>query len=282
VTFSATGVTGQTPLTYSWTLKNDATSATVGVSSSTSSLLWSDTSQAASGSYTATVTVSNNSGTISKSASVNLLPLVPLSFSGPNGAPTNDPFTAGTVQFHALALGASSWSWDFGDGQGFRAPTTDPVNGPNPTFNYAAAGTYTVRVKVSNCVQGAITSAPLTVQVVQTTPLIAAFQASVFCNLGICLGTTGEAIAFADSSTGADHWEYDWTHTSSSAATCSFSDTGHATPVASHTFTVDGTYYPCLRVRPAPVSRTCSSTPASASPRPVVVAAAVAARRSSR
>jgi PKD repeat protein len=249
VTFTANGVTGQSPLTYGWTLKNDTTTAPVGVSSSTGTLLWSDTSQAASGSYTATVTVANGSGNISKSVSVNLLPLVPLSFTGANGAPANDPFTAGTVQFHALALGASSWSWDFGDGQGFRAPTTDPVNGPNPSFNYAAAGTYTVQVKVSNCVQGAITSAPLTVHVVQTTPLIASFQAAVFCNLGLCLGTTGQAIAFADTSTGADHWEYDWNHSSSAPETCSFSDTGHTTPVTSHTYAADGTYYPCLRVR---------------------------------
>jgi PKD repeat protein len=250
VTFNATGVTGQAPLTYAWTLTNNATSAAVGVSSSTSTLQWPDTSQAASGTYTATVTVSNGSGTATGSASVNLLPLVPLSFAGANGAPENDPFTAGTVQFHAKALGASSWSWDFGDGQGFRAPTTDPVNGPNPTFNYATAGTYTVQLKVSNCVQGAITSAPLTVHVTQTTPLSASFQATggVFCNIGICVATTGQAITFVDSSTGADHWDYDWTHTSNSAATCNFTDTGHTAPVTSHTYTTSGNFYPCLRV----------------------------------
>src|SRR4029077_7178494 len=231
-----TGVTGQAPLTYAWTLTNNATSAAVGVSSSTSTLQWPDTSQAASGIYMATVTVSNGSGTATGSASVNLLPLVPLSFAGANGAPENDPFTAGTVQFHAKALGASSWSWDFGDGQGFRAPTTDPVNGPNPTFNYATAGPYTARVKVSNCVQGAITSAPLTVHITQTTPLSASFQATggVFCNLGICWATPGQAIPFVDSPTGPDHWDYDWTHASSSAATCNFTDTGHTTPVTSH------------------------------------------------
>jgi PKD repeat protein len=249
VTFTAAGVTGQTPLTYGWTLKNTATSASVGPTSSTSTLLWSDTSQATPGSYTATVTVGNGSGTATQSVSVNLLPLVPLSFTGANGAPVNDPFTAGTVQFHANALGASSWSWDFGDGQGFRAPTTDPVNGPNPTFNYTSAGTYTVQVKVSNCVQGAITSSPLTVQVTQTTPLIASFQAAVFCNLGLCLATTNQPINFTDSSTGAVDWDYDWTHTSSSAGTCNFTDAGHTAPVASHTYTTSGTYSPCLRVR---------------------------------
>lgn len=249
VTFTATGVTGQTPLTYGWTLQN-ANAAPVGPTSSTSTLLWSDTSQASPGTYTATVTVGNGAGSASQSVSVNLLPLVPLSFAGANGAPVNDPFTAGTVQFHADALGASSWSWDFGDGQGFRAPTTDPVNGPNPTFNYTSPGTYTVQLKVSNCVQGAITSAPLTVHVTQTTPLVASFQAAVFCSVGICLGTTNQPITFADSSTGASFWDYDWTHTSTNAGTCSFTaDSGHTAPVTSHTYTTSGTYTPCLRVR---------------------------------
>ena len=36
--------------------------------------------------------------------------------------------------------GATEWSWDFGDGQGFRGWTSDPVNGPNPTFSYTATG----------------------------------------------------------------------------------------------------------------------------------------------
>jgi PKD repeat protein len=243
-------VTGQSPLSYGWTVA--PTPPGTAPTSSTASLVWSDTSQAASNvPYTATVTVSNSAGTATRSGSVTFAPLVPLSFTGANGAPETDPFTAATLQLHARTLGATSWSWDYGDGQGFRPYTNDPVTGPNPVFTYAAAGTYTVLVKIKNCVpnNGEITSAPLTVHVTQTTPLIASFQASVFCNLGICLGTTGQAISFADSSTGADHWDYDWTHSSSSAATCSFTDADHTAPVTSHTYTTNGTYYPCLRVR---------------------------------
>ncbi len=251
VTFTATGATGQPTLGYSWAVT--PTPPAGSPASSTSTLVWADTSQVVPGTpYAAQVTVNNGLGTATSPAGtggVTFQALQPLAFTGAAGAPENDPFTAATVQFHARTLGATSWSWDFGDGQGFRPYTNDPVSGPNPTFTYAAAGTYAVSVKIKNCVpaNGEITSAPLSVHVTQTTPLIAAFQA-LFCG-GICVGTTGQAITFIDSSTGADHWDYDWTHSTNSAATCNFTDSDHTVPVTSHTYTANGTYYPCLRVR---------------------------------
>jgi PKD repeat protein len=250
VTFTATGVTGQPTLAYNWALAKDGVTPVPGVTSSTPTLAWTTTGSTASGSYTAAVTVSNGAGTATKSVSVNLAALPPLAYAGAGGAPENDPFIAGTVQFHAKVAGASTWSWDFGDGQGFRPVTTDPVNGPNPTFTYASKGTYMVRVKVGNCVQGEIDpSAPLTVHITQTTPLIAAFQAQLTTCIGsFCAAANGQSIPFADTSTGADHWDYDWNHTPSSQ-TCNFTDADHTTPVIAHTYTVNGDYTPCLRVR---------------------------------
>ncbi|HEY0556834.1 MAG TPA: PKD domain-containing protein, partial [Thermoanaerobaculia bacterium] len=250
VTFTATGVTGQPTLGYSWAVT--PTPPAGSPASSTSTLVWADTSQVVPNTpYTAQVTVTNGVGVAALPAGVTFQALQPLAFTGAAGAPENDPFTAATIQFHARSQGASSWSWNFGDGQGFRPYTNDPVSGPNPTFTYAAAGTYTVSVKIKNCVpaNGETTSAQLTVHVTQTTPLIASFQAGVFCNLGLCLGTTGQPVPFTDSSTGAEHWDYDWSHTSSSAQSCNFTDIDHTSPVTSHTFTTNGTYYPCLRVR---------------------------------
>ncbi|HEY3570332.1 MAG TPA: PKD domain-containing protein [Thermoanaerobaculia bacterium] len=246
VTVTATGVTGQPTLTYSWGV-TDSNSNPVAASSPTGTLNWATTGLTA-GAYTATVTVTNGAGTISKSVAVTLGALQPLAF-GTTGAPTNDPFTAGTVKLHANATGATEWNWDYGDGQSFRGWTSDPINGPDPTVVYTATGVKHVQVMIRNCVQQAITSQALDVTVTQTTPLQAAFQATLFCQFSQCFATAGQDITFTDSSTGAEAWDYDWSHADSSSATCNFTDANHATPVTSHNYATAGNYYPCLRVR---------------------------------
>jgi PKD repeat protein len=243
VTFTATGVTGQPTLGYAWSVKDSGNNAVSGPASTNGTLTW-NTTGATAGTYTATVTVSNGAGSVSKSAPVTLKALLALT----NGVPTNDAFTAATVKFHANAQGATEWNWDFGDGQGFRGWTSDPVNGPNPVVSYASIGQKTVIVKVRNCVESEIASAPLTVNIAVITPLAAHFQATLFCQFGSCFGTTGQAVTFADTSTGATTWDYDWSHTGASAANCNFTDAGHATPVATHTYASPGDFTPCLRV----------------------------------
>jgi len=239
VTFAATGVTGQPTLTYNWQITTRPGGSPV-TSSASPSFTWNTVGTLA-GDFTATLTVSNTTSA-TKSADFTLGALSPL----PNlFAPTNDPFSAGTVQFHVAAAGATEWSWDFGDGQGFRAYTNDPISGPNPVFTYTSIGPKTVQVKVRNCIEAEHTSDTLSITIVQTSPLIASFAAGdgVFCSGPFCVGSVGVAITFTDHSMGAQLWDYDWDGDGS------FEDSGHAAPVTSHTYLVQGTFTPKLKVR---------------------------------
>jgi PKD repeat protein len=244
VTLTATGVTGQPTLNYSWGVQ-DTNGNPLTVSSSTGTLTWATTGLQ-TGTYTATVTVTNGAGTATKSTPVTLgaLPaLTDISSLVPTLSLVNNSahLTAPTAQ------GATAWTWDFGDGT--VQTITDPVQGPSPTHVYASVGTYHATVKISNCVNTTgFTSLPVTVVVLQTTPLKAVFQAQLFCGV-YCSASTNQEIVFNDASTGAELWDYDWNHSSTSSGTCSFTDSGHASPVPSHTYTTAGDYYPCLRVR---------------------------------
>jgi PKD repeat protein len=244
VTLTANGVSGQPPLTWAWAITNGANPATGGTSTAANSFVW-DTKANANppATYTAKVTITNPPATAgSASAQVNftLGSLAALPSSG-TFAPANDAFTNATVQFHVNVPGATEWNWDFGDGAGFTGWTNDPAKGPNPAHSYTAVATYQVRVQVRNCVNlGGATSSNLAVKVTQVSPLIASF--APVCTFGICAFQTGSPVTFTDSSTGADCWDYDW------EGAGSFSDAGHAQPVAAHTYNNPGTFSPVLRV----------------------------------
>ncbi len=255
VTFSATGVSGQPAPTLSWVLKKGSNPVTTGGNSG--SFTW-DTSQiplpAPGTDYTATVTATNSAGTASQTSlalTLNALPILPGAGSFTptyDGAPA--PPAAGTVTYHVNVAGATAWNWDFGDGLGFRGYTSDPVLGPNPTaVSYTSIGAKQVRVLIKNCVEQERQSATLSVTITQTTPLVASFQPNLFCQFGQCFATQGVAVSFTDNSTGAQLWDYDWSHAGSDPATCSFTDNAHTTPVVAHTFTALGNFQPCLRVR---------------------------------
>ncbi len=245
ITFTANGVTGRPPLTFSWEVRSNATNMVV-TPGTGSSFTWSNTAGITPGAYTATVTVSNGAGTTTKSGIVTILDLADMP-EAETFAPTADNFTAGTVQFHVAAAGATEWSWDFGDGQGFRAWTSDPVAGPNPSFTYTTIGTKAVRVKIRNCRVAERTSSPLSIQILQTTPLHAQFVGSVFCSRGVCFADAGVPITFTDLSTGAELRDYDWNGDGD------FTDAGdqanQTSPVLTHTYATAGEFAPKLRVR---------------------------------
>jgi PKD repeat protein len=237
VTLTA-NATGQPALNYSWTVLN-AGSSTV-AAGATNPLGWATGIATPAGSYTAKVTVSNGAGSIDFSQPITLggLPALP----SPNSfAPTNDAFTAGSVNFHVNVAGATQWTWDFGDGT-LPVAVTDPVAGPNPTHVYQAIGDYSVTVKVQNCtVAQAVPSNALVVHITQTTPLKAAFTVQN-CQFGFCAFTAGASVGFTDASTGASTWEYDWNGTGQF-------DAPVTSPVAAHTYQTPGHFNPVLRVR---------------------------------
>jgi PKD repeat protein len=240
VTLTA-NATGQPALSYSWTVLN-AGSSTV-ATGTTNPLSWATGIATPAGSYTAKVTVSNGAGSanFSQPVTVGALAALPPSTSF---APTNDSFTAGSVNFHTTAAGATQWFWDFGDGTN-SGWVSDPVAGPNPTHVYQAIGDYSVTVKVQNCtVSQPSISNPLVVHITQTTPLKAAFQVEG-CQFGFCAFTAGTAVTFTDLSTGASFWDYDWDGSGQ------FADANHTSPVTSHVYSTPSPtpIQPRLRVR---------------------------------
>lgn len=247
VTVTANNVTGYPTPSYTWSVTNQA-GTTNPVSNSPSLTLPS----VIAGPYTVQATATNTVGSDTKS--IGFTPTAPPALPADGTfTPTNDAFSAGTVTFHVNVPGASEWSWDFGDGAGFRAYTSDPVTGPNPTNAYTTTGAKTVRVKVRNCVQPEKTSGPLSINIVTITPLQAAFQAQG-CQFGFCVFTVNQSITFTDSSTGAQTWKYDWDGNGTV-------DQVSTTPIGSHTYASIGTYSPKLTVERGVETNTFTHAP---------------------
>jgi PKD repeat protein len=250
ITATANGVTGQAPLTILWAIRDSG--GTIVASCSSNPCSWTPGTAVSSGNYTATVTVSNAANPSGASASAGFSVVnEPLSF--PAGAPTNDPISGLTVKFHVQTKGATEWAWDFDDDGNpatlnFGAFSSDPVNGPNPTHTYSSTGQKSVRVRIRNCGGTTLDSGPLVINVTGSTTLTAAFQAQG-CQFGVCNFQVNQAITFTDYSSGSpERWTYDWTNTGTTSAGCTFVGLGTTTPQASHTYTSEGTFYPCLRV----------------------------------
>lgn len=246
VTFQAVGVTGLGTITHAWQVR-DSGNVLVASGGNVNPFVW-DTSAASPGTYTATVTVSNTSGSdtaTSPVVTVNALPN--LAFTGPGNAPetlNGPPFGSAQVAFRIQAAGATEWRWDFGDGS---TPvwTTSPTTGPQPTHEYQDQGDYTVSVEIRNCQQAAITSNSLVVTIPDLTPLVANFVTTgLFCTATACFADLGEPVTFLDSTVGGpDFWDYSWD------GDVNFEDPDHTAPVTSHTYNLDGTFFPQLRVR---------------------------------
>gem|GEM_PF-4552626 len=237
VTFTAEGATGQTPLTFNWQV--DAAGGGSVATGAGNPFAWSVPPALKPGGFTATVTVNNAVGppAMATSPVVTISSLPALAFLS---GPSTDPFTGSTVQFHVDAAGATEWNWDFGDGttSGWVA---DPVAGPNPLHTYALTGMYTVTVQVRNCVEGPLTSAPISIDVVAEPLMISNFQAQ--CPLGFCLFDTSSVINFVTAFQGTpDSFEYDWD------GDTLFEEIA-ATALTQHTYCTAGNFKPVLRIR---------------------------------
>ncbi len=149
---------------------------------------------------------------------------------GIGGASANFTFSTNCsglpVQFTDHSVGASSWSWDFGD------LTTSNVQ--NPTHSYASNGTYNVKLVVSS---GAGCIDSLTLQVVVNTNI----PTATFSAPGVCIGSTS---SFTDQSAGGpfSSWAWDFDDPASGASNTS------AIQNPTHTFSAAGTYQVTLNV----------------------------------
>ena len=185
--FTAT-VTGGTNLSYNW----DFGDGTVVAGGSSINHVY-----AAAGSYTVTVTASNNVGSDSASTNVAVeLPVTGLTVS------SNSPIETGeTASFTAsIAAGTSvSYEWDFGDG-------TVVTGGPTADHIYAAAGSYTVAVTASNGIsaQSASTTMVVTDPPPPDDPITGL---AVVGQSPLAVGTSG---AFTATISGGTNISYSW------------------------------------------------------------------------
>ena len=128
-----------------------------------------------------------------------------------------------TAQFTDTSTQAPAfWSWDFGDG------TTSNVE--NPTHSYAAGGTYTASLTVSNVAGTDTHTTPVTVQVAPPV-------ATIVCGTVVGGGVACDGL----SSTGAV--SYAWTGVGSVASS------GTSTPNATFTYATSGSYDITLTVQ---------------------------------
>ena len=221
--FSGSPTSGELPLAVNFT--NTSTGATsyswnFGDGGSSTSQNPSHTYTAA-GTYTVVLTASNACGsdvyTRTNYITVTCTPPT-ANFSG---SPTSGEVPL-TVNFTDASTGATSWSWNFGDGGSSTAQ--------NPSHTYTAAGTYTVVLTASNAC-GSDDYTRTDYITVTCTPPVAAFSGSP---------TSGDyplTVNFTDASTGATSWSWD------------FGDGGSSTAQnPSHTYTAEGTYTVALTV----------------------------------
>ncbi len=206
---------GTTPFTYSW-VGNNATGSSATFSTTISS----------AGSYPITLAVSNSGGTASASGTVTVI--------APVVTPANPVASASVTSGVApLAINFSttngtggtapySYAWTFGDGSSSTSQ--------NPSHTYAAAGTYTAYVTVSDSA-GGTKSNSLTVTV--SAPVVAPVNPVV--SVSVTSGTAPLAVDFSttNGSGGTAPYTYAWT----------FGDGGTSTSQnPSHTYSAAGTY----------------------------------------
>ncbi len=165
---------------------------------------------AADGTYTVCLTITDICGTDSSCSSVVICTLPTAQFSNTT--------TALTATFTDMSNSATSWLWDFGDG--------NTSTQQNPTHTYAVDGTYTVCLTITDACG---TDSSCSSVVVCTLPT------AQFSNTTAALTAT-----FTDMSSSATSWAWDFGDGNTST---------QQNPI--HTYAADGTYTVCLIVTDA-------------------------------
>ena len=209
VTYTYTG-TGGAPVTYLWDLGNGTTSG----------LASPATSYIAAGTYTVSLTVTNASGTSTKTISnyINVIASPTVNFIANDSLPGCAPKT---IQFTDLSLlnsvGAGTYYWDFGDG--------NHSSLQSPSHVYTNAGSYTVTLLVTNSVGCSKTLTKTSyIQVSKPTADFTAVNVAS-CTLPLTTNFTNA------SSNGAVSYQWNFGDGYTSTATS-----------PSHTYTVQGAY----------------------------------------
>lgn len=186
VTF--TDLSTEQPTSWAWDFENDGT-----VDSTAQNPTFAYTTP---GTYTVTLTATNQVGpaTATKSALITVVPPTVANFSR---SPTSGtvPFT---VQFTDTSTGSpTSWAWDFDE------DNIVDSTAQNPTFQYAASGTFNVTLTASG--PGGSDSFTFTNCVVALGNVTASFTISAPS------GYTDTSIQFTDTSTGTiNSWAWDF------------------------------------------------------------------------
>lgn len=149
------------------------------------------------GTYNVTLTLTNQAGcvsTVTKNAVVTVRDASNIAITAPSSGgcvPFNFTPTASATTIDGIA----SYQWDFGDG--------GTATGASPTHNYAAVGTYTVRVTMTTN-NGCVINYEYPEKVLVGTPPTVDFT------VGGTLVCAGDETPFQSLATPADHWLWDF------------------------------------------------------------------------
>ena len=217
VNFTGSASGGTSPYTYRWTFGDGGTSSSQNPSHTYSS----------AGSYTATLTVTDDTATTAKST-VNINVTVSVPLSAGNVASLTSGQAPLVVNFTGSASGGTSpytYRWTFGDG--------GTSTSQNPSHTYSSAGSYTATLTVTDNSSGTA-STMVDINVTVSVPLSAGNVASL---------TSGQAplvVNFTGSASGGTSpYTYRWT----------FGDGGTSSSQnPSHTYSSPGTYTATLTV----------------------------------
>lgn len=185
LTVNFTDASINNPTSWLWNFGDNTTSA-----AKNPSHIYSTT-----GTYTVTLTATNNNGSNTLTKTNYITAITP---PNPIASFTGSPLTGNrplTVTFNNTSTNATSWSWNFGDN------TTSTSK--NPSHTYANAGTYTVRLTATN-VNGSNTLTRTNYITVNNPQLKASFTGTPLS------GKRPLTIRFADSSIGATSWSWNF------------------------------------------------------------------------
>ncbi|MEE8523528.1 MAG: PKD domain-containing protein, partial [Thermoanaerobaculia bacterium] len=185
VTFTAVDVTGQPPFTADWIIRDGSGMPVATAPDAGLSFEWATDDTTPTGNYNAEVVVSNAANMAGDPADTDfVLAAATLEFTQQptyDGAPGPGLIDV-PVQFRVVTAGASSWTWDFGDGSD-PAVFTSRAAGENPQHTYTIGSTYDVTVTIENCV-GAMDTAQVSVEIIEEELQVKIFRAN--CPQGVC------------------------------------------------------------------------------------------------